>query len=158
MKGAGNSHPRDTSAGNRNPAPPVVVTGGNGSSALPEGTNRTSQSWNKSGIFSAGVSSRARVTELKLPPTHPLLTPWPRTKPSPGTQPWKCTKQDRGRGKARNSSFNTERGTTKIIIYVRMQASLSAGLVVSREKLLVSIATHHQALACSDGGGQRKRS
>lgn len=29
-KGTGNLHPRDTSPGNRNPAPPVMVIGGNG--------------------------------------------------------------------------------------------------------------------------------
>lgn len=114
-KGAENSHPKDTSPGNRNPAPPVVVTGGNGCPGalqLHEGTKRISQGWDKSGIFSARVSSRARVTELKLPPTHPLLTPWPRMKPSPGTQPWKSTKlgeesrteAGEEEGKARNSS------------------------------------------------------
>lgn len=46
-KGAGNPHPRDpTSPGNRNPAPPVMVTGGNGCPGalqLPEGTKRISQ-------------------------------------------------------------------------------------------------------------------
>lgn len=48
----------------------------------------------KGGISSIRVSSRARVTALKLPPTHPMLTPLPRMKqkPSPGTQPWQSTK------------------------------------------------------------------
>jgi len=56
--------------------------------------NRISRGWKKWGISSAGLSSRARVTALKLPPTHPMLAPSLTTeqKPSPGIQPQQCTK------------------------------------------------------------------
>lgn len=162
--------PRDSGPGNRNPAPPGMVTGGNGCPGalqLPEGTERISQGWNKSGIFPAGISSRAGVTEPNLPPTHPQLTPWPRRKPSPGTRPWRHKagrgKQDRGGGESQEfihtETFTIKKGgeTKIIIIYVGTRRHRLVQASVSRENFPVSIATHHQALALM-GGKLRKRS